>query len=170
MKKNNMAAKYNLLVLKVLLYQQTLNIYFGKQTVKLKKDFTKVSRVGLLFDLNFHCNIGQFRQLLNFWLSFRLVLLWKWNNNYSETIQCNELLRKQQQLANIWQKRYFKNELKHSRHFDHVTNDVIRSWKKKNQAVHYFPANILCRVIKSWLSIYSPRPSLPAFPSCSLPP
>ena len=29
-----------------------LNIYFGKQTVKLKKDFTKVSRVGLLFDFN----------------------------------------------------------------------------------------------------------------------
>ena len=47
-----MAAKYNLLVLKVLLYQQTLNIYFGKQTVKLKKDFTKVSKVGLLFDFN----------------------------------------------------------------------------------------------------------------------
>ena len=52
MKKNNMAAKYNLLVLKDLLYQQTLNIYFGKQTVKLKRDFTKVSRVGLLFDFN----------------------------------------------------------------------------------------------------------------------
>ena len=44
MKKNNMAAKYILLALKVLLYQQTLNIYFGKQTVKLKKDFTKVSK------------------------------------------------------------------------------------------------------------------------------
>ena len=51
MKKNNMAAKYILLVFKVPFYQQTLNIYFGKQTV-LKKDFTKVSRVGLLFDFN----------------------------------------------------------------------------------------------------------------------
>ena len=51
-KKNNMAAKYILLVFKVLLYQQTLNIYFDKQTVKLKKDFTKASRVGLLFDFN----------------------------------------------------------------------------------------------------------------------
>ena len=50
MKKNNMAAKYILFAFKVLLYYQTLNIYFGKQTVKLKKDFTKVSRVGLLFD------------------------------------------------------------------------------------------------------------------------
>ena len=52
MKKNNMAAKYILLVFKVLLYQQTLNINFGKQTVQLRKDFTKVSRVGLLFDFN----------------------------------------------------------------------------------------------------------------------
>ena len=29
-----------------------LNIYFGKQTVKLKKDFTKVSRVDILFNFN----------------------------------------------------------------------------------------------------------------------
>ena len=29
-----------------------LSIYFGKQTFKLKKYFTKVSRVGLLFDFN----------------------------------------------------------------------------------------------------------------------
>ena len=47
-----MAAKCILLVCKVLLYQQTMNIYFGKQTVTLRKDFTKVSRVGLLFDFN----------------------------------------------------------------------------------------------------------------------
>ena len=52
MKKNNRAAKYILLVFKILLYQQTLNINFGKQTVQLRKDFTKVSRVGLLFDFN----------------------------------------------------------------------------------------------------------------------
>ena len=71
MKKNNRAAKYILLVFKVLLYQQTLNINFGKQTVQLRKGFTKVSRVGLLFDFNF--NIGQFTQRLNFWLSFRLL-------------------------------------------------------------------------------------------------
>ena len=30
----------------------------------------------------------------NFWLTFRLVLLGKWNNNHSDTIQCKELLRK----------------------------------------------------------------------------
>ena len=55
MKENNRAAKYILLVFKVLLYQQTLNINFGKQTVQLRKDFTKVSRVGLLFDFNLQC-------------------------------------------------------------------------------------------------------------------
>ena len=41
MKKNNTVAKYFLLVFKVLLYKQTLNILLGKQTVKLTKDFTK---------------------------------------------------------------------------------------------------------------------------------
>ena len=53
MKKYNMAAKYILLVsLKFSPLLATLNITFGKQTVKLKKDFTEVSRVGLLFDFN----------------------------------------------------------------------------------------------------------------------
>ena len=46
MKKNNMAAKEILLVFKV------EHFFFGKQTVKLKKDFTKVSIVGLLFDFS----------------------------------------------------------------------------------------------------------------------
>ena len=67
-----MAAKYILSIFKVLLYYQTLNIYFGKQTVKLKKDFTKVSRVGLLFDFNLQYRsiyatfklLAQFRLLL----------------------------------------------------------------------------------------------------------
>ena len=40
------------------------------------------------------CNICQSSQLSKFWLSFWLVLLWKLNNNYSETTQCKELLRK----------------------------------------------------------------------------
>ena len=43
MTKNNMAAKEILLVFKV------EHFFFGKQTVKLKTDFTKVSRIGLLF-------------------------------------------------------------------------------------------------------------------------
>ena len=82
MKKNNRAAKYILLVFKILLYQQTLNINFGKQTVQLRKDFTKVSRVGLLFDVNL-----QYRSI---YATFELLaqflfasMLWKWNNNYS---------------------------------------------------------------------------------------
>ena len=82
MKKNNRAAKYILLVFKILLYQQTLNINFGKQTVQLRKDFTKVSRVGLLFDFNL-----QYRSI---YATFELLaqflfasVLWKWNNNYS---------------------------------------------------------------------------------------
>ena len=72
MKKNNTAARYFLLVFKVLLYQHMLNIYFGKQTVKLKKDFTEVSRIGLLFNvyLQYWSSYDQY------WLdSFRLVLL-----------------------------------------------------------------------------------------------
>ena len=92
MKKNNMAAKYNLLVLKVLLYQQTLNIYFGKQTVKLKKDFTEVSRIGFLFyfNLKYRSIYATFKLLAQ----FLLLLLLEWNNNYSGTIQFKELLRK----------------------------------------------------------------------------
>ena len=77
---------------------------------------------------------------------------------------------KQQKLANLWQKRYFKNELKHSKRFDHVTDDVMSLfWSWKNyQVEHYFPANFLCRVIKGWL--YSPRPSLPTFSLMSITP
>ena len=83
MKKDNMAAKYNLLVLKVLLYQQTLNIYFGKQTVKLKKDFTEVSRIGFLFyfNLKYRSIYATFKLLAQFLFGSAL-----WNNNYSETI------------------------------------------------------------------------------------
>ena len=82
MKKNNMAAKYILLVFKVLLYQQTLNINFGKQTVQLRKDFTKVSRVGLLFDFNLQYRSIYATFVLLAQFSFASVL-WKWNNNYS---------------------------------------------------------------------------------------
>ena len=69
-----MAAEYTLSVFKVLLYKQTLNIYFGKQTVKLKNDFTKVSRVDLLFDFNLQCRsiYATFKLLAQF--SFRSAL------------------------------------------------------------------------------------------------
>ena len=47
-------------------------------------------------------------------------------------------------------KRHFKNELKHSKRFDHVTDNVMSLfWPRKNyQLEHYLPANFLCRVIK----------------------
>ena len=105
MKKNNMAAKYILLVFKVLLYQQTLNIYFGKQTVQLRKDFTKVSRVGRLFDFNLQYRSIYATFVLLAQFSFASVL-WKWNNNYSgvttttttsficKTIQTHAVLQK----------------------------------------------------------------------------
>ena len=32
---------------------------------------------------------------------------------------------KQQELANLRQKRYFKSEIKHSKRFDHVTDDIM---------------------------------------------
>ena len=44
-------------------------------------------------------------------------------------------------------KRYIKNELKRSKRFDHVTEDIMSlfwSWKKLS-VKHYFPANFLCR-------------------------
>ena len=54
MKKNSMAAKYILLVF--------------KQTVKLKKDFTGVSRVALLFDFNlkYRSSYATFKLLAQF--------------------------------------------------------------------------------------------------------
>ena len=66
-----MAAKYILLV-----YQQTLNIYNGKQTVKLKKNFTKVSRAGLLFDFNlqYWSIYATFKLLAQFWFGSALKM------------------------------------------------------------------------------------------------
>ena len=46
-------------------------------------------------------------------------------SNYLETIQCKELLRKTAKTCQFTTKRYFKNELKHSKRFDHVTDDVM---------------------------------------------
>ena len=172
MKKNNMAAKYNLLVLKDLLYQQTLNIYFGKQTVKLKRDFTEVSRIGFLFyfNLQYRSIYATFKLLAQFLFGSAL-----WNNNYSETIHyynvknCRE---KQQKLANLRQKRCFKKELKHSQRFDHVTDDVMSlfwSWKKLSDRTLLFCKFSLCRVIKDRLSTVLDLVSR-LFRSCFLPP
>ena len=66
---------------------------------------------------------------------------------------------------------YFKKELKHSKRFVHVTDDVMSLfWSWKNfQVEHYLPANFLCRVIKGWLSTALGLVSR-LFRSCSLPP
>ena len=80
-------------------------------------------------------------------------------------MQSKELLKKKQQkLANLRQKRYFKKELKHSKRFDHGTDDVMSlvGHEKNYHLEHYFPANFLWRFIKT-LTLYSPRPSLPSF-------
>ena len=48
-------------------------------------------------------------------------------------MKCKELLKKTTKTASLRQKRYFKNELKHSKRFDHGTDDVMFlfwSWKK----------------------------------------
>ena len=43
-----------------------LNIYFGKQTVELKKDFAKVSKVGLLTHLK-HFDHVNYDPMSLFW-------------------------------------------------------------------------------------------------------
>ena len=47
-------------------------------------------------------------------------------------------------------KETLKNELKHSKGFDHMTDDVMSLFGhgKNYQVEHYFPPNFLCRVIK----------------------
>ena len=40
-------------------------------------------------------------------------------------MKCKELLKKTTKTASLRQKRYFKNELKHSKRFDHGTDDVM---------------------------------------------
>ena len=52
-KKNNMAAKYILLLFKVLpLLKNVEKLFWQTNSYNLKGDFTKVLRVGLLFDFN----------------------------------------------------------------------------------------------------------------------
>ena len=141
-----------------------MNIYFGKQTVKLKKDFTEVSRMGFLFyfNLQYRSIYATLKLLAQFLFGSAL-----WNNNYSETMHYYNLKNcreKQQKLANLRQKRYFKNELKHSQRFDHVTDDVMSlfwSWKKLSDRTLLFCKFSLPCDKRS--TLYSPRPSLPTF-------
>ena len=144
-----------------------MNVYFGKQTVKLKKDFTKVSKVGLPFHI-----LTSIYATLNFWLSFRLVLLWKWNNNYPKTIQCKNLLRKTAKTCQFMRKKVL---LKQTKKFKTLwSRDLWRHvpvlvLKKKNQVENYFPTNFLCYALKGWFSTALGLVSL-LLRSCSLPP
>ena len=72
--------------------------------------------------------------------------------------------KNQQKPANLWQKRYFKNKLKHSKRFDHVTDDVLSlfwSWKKlSGKTLLSRKFSLPC---DKRLTLYSSRPSLPTF-------
>ena len=97
-------------------------------------------------------------------VSFCLLLLWKWNNNYSETLQCKELLKESAKTCQFMTKRYFKNKLKHSKRFDHVTDDVLSlfwSWKKlSGRTLLSRKFSLPC---DKRLTLYSSRLSLPTF-------
>ena len=137
----------------------------SKQTVKLKKYFTKVSREGLLFDFNlqYQSIYATFKLLAQF--SFLSPL--KWNNNYSRVIQ----EKKHQKLANLWRKMYFRNELKYSKRSDHVTDDVTSlfwPWEKlSGRTLLSCKCSLPCDETSI---IYSPRPSLPTFSLMSFSP
>ena len=92
MKKNNMAAKYILLIFKFFFINKVEHL-LRQTNSQVEKVFYKKSQVKVSFSILI-CNIGQFMQLLNFWLSFRSLLLWKWNNNYSRVIQCKDFHKK----------------------------------------------------------------------------
>ena len=74
-KKNNMAAKYILLVFKnlLLIINKRWTFVSANKQLSWKRLFQKSQEKVLFWILT--CNIGQFMQHLNFRLSFRLVLL-----------------------------------------------------------------------------------------------
>ena len=95
---------------------------------------------------------------------FSLFLLWKWNNNYSETKQCEESLRKTAKTRQFREKGTLKNKLTHSKRFDHVTYDVMSlfwSWNKLSGKTLLYRKFSLPSDKR--LTLYSPRPSLPTF-------
>ena len=170
MKKNNMAAKYILLEFKFSFINKRWTFTSANKQSSWKSILQK-SQEKVSFSILI-CNIGQFTQLLNFWLSFRSFLLWKRNNNYSRMIQCKDFQKKKQRkLANLWRKMYFKNE----RNIQNVlitwlmTSSPSFGHEKHYQVEHYFPANFLCRVMKRQLFTALGLVSQ-LFRSCSLPP
>ena len=67
----------------------------------------------------------------------------------------------------IWhvKKRYFKNELKHSKCFDHVTNDVMSLfWSQKKLSGGTLLSRKFSLLCDKRLTLYSPRPSISTFP------
>ena len=78
---------------------------------------------------------------------------------------CKEFLRKKQQkLANLTQKRYFKTKLKYSKRFDHVTDDVMSLyWSRKKLSGITLLSGKFSLPCDKRLTLYSPRPSLPTF-------
>ena len=163
MKKNNMAAKYILLEFKFSFINKRWTFTSANKQSSWKSILQK-SQEKVSFSILI-CNIGQFTQLLNFWLSFRSFLLWKRNNNYSRMIQCKDFQKKKQRkLTNLWRKMYFKNERKYSKRSDQVTDDVeslFWSWEKLSGGTL-----VSCKFslpCDETSIIYSPRPSLPTF-------
>ena len=108
----------------------------------------------------------------HYYWQFSLFLLWKWNNNYSETKQCEESSRKTAKTRQLRDKGTLKNKLTHSKRFDHVrlmTSCPSFGHEINCQVKHYSTANFLCRVIKGWLSTALGLVSRLSR-SCSLPP
>ena len=62
------------------------------------------------------------------------------------------------------QKRYFKNTLKHSKRFDHVTDDVMSLfWSRQKLSVRTLLSRKFSLPCDERLTLYSSRPSLPHF-------
>ena len=79
MKKNIIDAKYILLIFKFSFINKRWIFILENKQLSWKRILRKSQEVSFSILI---CNIGQFTQLLNFWLSFRFFLLGKWNNNY----------------------------------------------------------------------------------------
>ena len=169
-KKNNMAAKYILLEFKFSFINKRWTFTSANKQSSWKSILQK-SQEKVSFSILI-CNIGQFTQLLNFWLSFRSFLLWKriiitqgW---YSEKIS----RKKNNENLPIYGE---KCTLKTNENIQNVlitwlmTSSLSFGHEKNYQVEHYFPANFLCRVMKRQL-FTALRLVSQLFRSCSLPP
>ena len=169
-KKNNMAAKYILLEFKFSFINKRWTFTSANKQSSWKSILQK-SQEKVSFSILI-CNIGQFTQLLNFWLSFRSFLLWKRNNNYSRMIQWKDFQKKNNENLPIYGE---KCTLKTNENIQNVlitwlmTSSPSFGHEKNYQVEHYFPANFLCRVMKRQL-FKALRLVSQLFRSCSLPP